>query len=259
MNRFEEAIAAQHFPFDFENGVEQRGTGSALFEDAAAQSAHRFGKRQAAKIRRKLVQRGRVERRNDVVVAPQLGERLPGSCEQLIHARKTEREGSGLSSKFGRQLNGASADDDRPPRGAKLLGEFTEAATDFVVFAVARKVLEQENAVALHLGDVGKRRFGRLGIVNRRAMKTGQAERHAPGKEWNAEVAGDFKKQLFDAVLFGGFYGQDGMARIDEQPQLIAFSGVGVSVMGAVRIGFCRHVHVDFALPGFIDRPASVP
>ena len=90
-------------------------------------------------------------------------------------------------------------------------------------------------------------------------METGEALGDAPGEERDAEVGGDFEKELFGAVFFGGFDGEDGVARIDEQAEFVAFSRVRIRVIGVVGIEFGGRIHSNCAWPTVIDRAVSVP
>ncbi len=44
-----------------------------------------------------------------------------------------------------------------------------------------------------------------------------QACGDAPGVQWDSELRGDLQQQLFDALLFGRLYSDDGVVRIDEK------------------------------------------
>jgi len=89
---FEQAIAAEQFPFGFEDGVEESCAGAALFERAHAESAHGFGERQAGEIGRKFLQRSGIESRNDAAFAAEVGESLFDAGEQFVGAGKAEVE-----------------------------------------------------------------------------------------------------------------------------------------------------------------------
>ena len=108
-----------------------------------------------------------------------------------------------------------------------MFGEFAETAADFVVFAVAGEIFEQENAFVLDGGDVGESGLGRLGVVDGSTVESGKAKCDAPCEERDAEIGGDFEEQLFNAVFFGGLDGEDRMTRIDEKAEIVALCGVG--------------------------------
>ena len=69
-------------------------------------------------------------------------------------------------------------------------------------------------------------------------MEAGQALGDAPGEERDAEVGCDFEQELFGAVFFGGFDGEDRVAGIDEQAEFIAFDGVRFRAVAAMQIKF---------------------
>jgi len=146
-------------------------------------------------------------------------------------------------------LYGAGGDDDGAAGGAELFGKFAETAAHFVVVAIARKVFEKKDGIALDRGDVGESGFWRFGIVDGCAVEAGEADGDAPGEERDAEVGGDFDEELLSAILFGGFDGEDGMAGIDEQAEFVAPGGVGGGLVprrgpiGVVRIEFGGRVH----------------
>lgn len=182
--------------------------------------------------------------------------------EEFIRAGQAEFERSGFASEFGWELDGAGGDDDGAASASELFREFTQAAADFVVFTVATKIFEEEDAVALNCGDIRQRGFGRLGVVDRSAVEASQAERNAPGVKRNAEVGGDSEEELFDAALFGGFDGENGMAGVNEETKVVAFGGVRILAgirATTMRVEFGGRVHADLCCAAFIDRAVRVP
>ena len=74
--------------------------------------------------------------------------------------------------------------------------------------------------------------LGIVAVVDRRAMKLGQAGGDAPGEHGHVQLGSDVKHQLFQALLFGGLDGNDRMARINEQAQFVVLIGVRRNASG---------------------------
>ena len=79
----------------------------------------------------------------------------------------------------------------------------------------------------------------------------------APGVDGNVEFAADLEEELFDALFFRGFDGDDRMARVDEEAKFVAFIEFRRDrAYEAAPIG-CARLHRSRT--GLFDFTSSVP
>ena len=157
-------------------------------------------------------------------------------------------------------MNGTRGNHNGAPGSPKSFREFAQPAANFVVFAIACKIFQQEYSVAFNNCHIGKRRFGSFGVVNRRSVIAGKARGNAPGKQGNGQLRSDLQQQLFDTLFFGRLDGQNWMARIDKQQQFVALAGfLPWTRRDRACVGVSCQSQRKFACKGLFDRPASVP
>jgi len=168
-----------------------------------------------------------VEGNGNVIVAIEVGESLADAGEKFFEFREAEFERDGVACEVGRKAHARAGDDDGAACGAEILTEFTEAAADFVVIAVAGEVLEKKDGFTVDDGNVGEGLNGIIGVIERFTFEAGETFGDAPVVDGNVKFGADLKKELFDALFFGRFDSDDGMVRIDEEAKFVAFVEFG--------------------------------
>jgi len=148
---------------------------------------------------------------------------LADSGEKFLEFGEAENERDGVAFEIGRERHVRAGDDDRTARGAKIFTEFAEATADFVVLAVAGKVFKEKDGVAVDDGDVSEGLAGIVGVIERLAAKASETFGDAPGIDGDVELGADLIKKLLDSLFFGGLDGDDGMVRVNEETEFVAF------------------------------------
>ena len=224
---FEKAFAAEGIAFGFEEGFEDAGISFAARKDAHAKSPKGFFFREASEGLRGLLHAHGVERDGDVIFAIEVGQSLADAGEKLFEFGEAKFERDGVVFEFARQLDCGGGDYDGATRGTEIFCEFTHAAADFVVLAVAGEVLEEKDCVAVDESDVGEGLLGIVGVIEGLTMETREAFGDAPVIDGNFELGADLKKELLDALFLGGFDSDDGVARVDEEAKFVALVEFG--------------------------------
>ena len=170
-----------------------------------------------------------VQRNGNVVFPIEVRKSLADARKQILEFGETEFERNRFVFQFAWQLHGCGSDDEGASGSAEIFGKFADASADFVVFAVAAKVFEKENGIAVDEGDVGESLFWIVGVVDGFAAKTGEAFGDAPVVDRNFEFGADLKKELLDALFFSRFDGNDGVARVDEEAKFVALVEFGLN------------------------------
>jgi len=226
-NGFKEAFTAQDVALGFEKIFDDGRVGFAAGENAHTECAKGFFFGKAGKGLGGLLHAHGVEGNGNVIVAIEIGESLADAGEKFFECREAEFEGNGIACEIGRKANARAGNDDGAACGAEIFTEFAEAAADFVVVAVAGEVLEKKDGFTVDDGNVGEGLNRIVGVVERFAFEAGETFGDAPVVDGNIEFGGDLKEELFDALFFSGFDGDDGMVGVDEEAKFVTFIKFG--------------------------------
>ena len=143
---------------------------------------------------------------------------------QFIRIRQTKRKRHRFARDLRRQVKRWRRDYDRPPRAPKRVRQITQPPADLVVVAIPREILQQEYRVSPNLRDIRERLLRLRGSVNRRAFNSREARRHAPRVQRNAQLHGNRRQQVHQPLLFRRLHDDNGISRIDQQPQFVALA-----------------------------------
>ena len=225
-HRFDQALGSQCLAFRFQHRVEQARIGFASLQHTLAQRSQRLFLRQANEVLRELPHRLRIQCHRNALLTIHVRQHLHHSRQQVLRFRQAQLEGHDFGFQVGGQLHFRGGQDNRPSHRAELLCQIAQPPANLVVVAIPRKILQQENPIALNQRNIGDRLLRAVGVVQRRAMGLCQAGRHAPLIQPHAQVHRYVRKQRFHAIFFRRFHSDDRVPRIDEQPQLVVLIGL---------------------------------
>jgi len=120
----------------------------------------------------------------------------------------------------------------RATRRPEFLGQIPQAPADSVVFAVPRKILEEEDSVARNQWNICQHMLGLIGVVKRRASAFCQAGGDAPFIHRHAQLSRHFQEQLLEALFFRRLDCDDRVPRVYEQPQFVMLGVNGSRAWG---------------------------
>jgi len=127
-----------------------------------------------------------------------------------------------------RQLHQGCRKNNRAAHLAETGGQFAHFAEDFRVLEITHEILQQKNAVAANRGDCRESLHGVVAFVN---PLLGSAPRQprgdGPDVERDIEGGGNLGEQLFHAGFFTGFHGENRVAGVNQQAELVALVGRG--------------------------------
>jgi hypothetical protein len=118
----------------------------------------------------------------------------------------------GFGCELGREMDRGAGEDDRAAGGTETVSEIAKAATDAVVFAIAREIFKKEDGVALDVGNVRESLLWLGGVVERGAAEGFEAGGDAPGIERDEEFERESFEEALEAIFLGSFDGDDGAA-----------------------------------------------
>src|SRR5256885_2074279 len=127
---------------------------------------------------------------------------------------------------IGRQLQGRGGDYDGAALGAKLLGEFANAAADAVVIAIASKILEQKGGIPQYQSNICQSLLGIIGVIDGSAAEFRQSGGYAPSIKRYGEFRGYVEENLLEAFLLRGLNADNRMTGIHKEAELIVLVGV---------------------------------